>query len=287
MNQTRDLIVAILVLNFSAGQIFSQEDKPAANAGGKPAAKEKGAKPNLDPSALKEFEEKAKAQMAERIVKEAQERAQLKPAVPPQIMVIVEMIEVEHDDFSEYIQENPLTTDASDLRGVVQGWVKAKKAKIRQTLVVAARSGQRAKAEGITEVIYPTEFDPSNIPTTVTLDGDSQAPVTPPNPTAFETRNTGTTLEVDPVLGQDGTTIDLNLSPEWVVHVEDKLQETEYDDKLQTVSQPTFHTTKMTMQVSVTSGGYVFMGTARMADKEKTKTIEDSLLLMFVRADAL
>ncbi|MDC0276709.1 type II and III secretion system protein, partial [Verrucomicrobiales bacterium] len=89
---------------------------------------------------------------------------------------------------------------------------------------VMARSGQRAKIEVIREFIYPTEYDPPEIPnqvgTTGITGGDGSStgtfPVTPATPTAFETRNTGVTLEVDPVLGADNFTIDLNLSPEVV-----------------------------------------------------------------------
>ena len=90
---------------------------------------------------------------------------------------------------------------------------------------VMARSGQRAKIEVIREFIYPTEYDPPEIPNDVgstgggIFGGGGQAaaiPVTPANPTAFETRNTGVTLEVDPVLGADEFTIDLSLSPEVV-----------------------------------------------------------------------
>ncbi len=85
---------------------------------------------------------------------------------------------------------------------------------------VMARSGNRAKIEVIREFIYPTEYDPPEIPNQI---GGGQGggvinfvPVTPATPTAFETRNTGVTLEVDPVLGADEFTIDLNLSPEVV-----------------------------------------------------------------------
>ncbi len=81
---------------------------------------------------------------------------------------------------------------------------------------VTARSGQRAKIEVIREFIYPTEYDPPEIPDRVATGGDGSFPVTPATPTAFETRNTGVTLEVDPVIGADGYTIDLNLVPEVV-----------------------------------------------------------------------
>jgi general secretion pathway protein D len=86
---------------------------------------------------------------------------------------------------------------------------------------VMARSGQRAKIEVIREFIYPTEYDPPEIPNQVGGGGGTGIsinliPVTPANPTAFETRNTGVTMEVDPVLGADEFTIDLSLSPEVV-----------------------------------------------------------------------
>ncbi len=94
---------------------------------------------------------------------------------------------------------------------------------------VTTKSGQRAVIEIIREFRYPTEFDPPQIPQTfgntgggISLTGagtqssTGSFPVTPTTPTAFETRNTGVTLEVEPVVGPDGYTIDLNLVPQVV-----------------------------------------------------------------------
>lgn len=96
---------------------------------------------------------------------------------------------------------------------------------------VVAKSGQRAKIEVIREFIYPSEYDPPEIPDNFGGVGNAGGgggggglggggvqsfPVTPANPAAFETRNVGVTLEVDPVIGADGFTIDLNLNPEVV-----------------------------------------------------------------------
>ncbi len=90
---------------------------------------------------------------------------------------------------------------------------------------VTAKSGQRATVEVIREFLYPTEFDPPEIPQQFGGNigggfagglGQSAAgfPVTPTTPTTFEMRPIGVRLEVDPVLGGDGYTIDLNLAPE-------------------------------------------------------------------------
>src|SRR5207249_9249786 len=90
---------------------------------------------------------------------------------------------------------------------------------------VTTKSGQRAVIEIVREFRYPTQFQPPQIPQT-TGGGNSSGsgmnttiniqPVTPTTPTAFETRNTGVTLEVEPVVGPDGITIDLNLVPQVV-----------------------------------------------------------------------
>ncbi|HEY4282903.1 MAG TPA: Amuc_1098 family type IV pilus outer membrane protein [Chthoniobacterales bacterium] len=86
---------------------------------------------------------------------------------------------------------------------------------------LTTKSGQRAVIEVVREFRYPTQFQPPQIPQTVgstsgSAGGAASIPVTPTTPTAFETRNTGVTLEVEPVVGPDGLTIDLNLVPQVV-----------------------------------------------------------------------
>ncbi|MEM7387347.1 MAG: hypothetical protein AAF514_20605, partial [Verrucomicrobiota bacterium] len=82
---------------------------------------------------------------------------------------------------------------------------------------VVAKSNQSARVEVVREFPYPTEYDPPELPQTVgSTDGGGGFPVTPANPTAFTTRNVGLTLQVDPVIGPDNFTVDLNLTPEFV-----------------------------------------------------------------------
>ncbi|MFK7910368.1 MAG: Amuc_1098 family type IV pilus outer membrane protein [Akkermansiaceae bacterium] len=93
---------------------------------------------------------------------------------------------------------------------------------------VIARSGERATVELIRELIYPTEYEPPELPNSVGIGADNQGnqqfgggaifPVTPANPTAFETRNTGVTLEVEPTVGPNKRFIELSLKPEFVEH---------------------------------------------------------------------
>jgi general secretion pathway protein D len=167
---------------------------------------------------------------------------------------------------------------------------------------VTTKSGQRAVIEIIREFRYPTEFDPPQIPQTFQQPNNVLAgaggggvgsfPVTPTTPTAFETRNTGVTLEVEPVVGPDGYTIDLNLVPQ-VVEFEGFIN---YGSPIQTtatnpitgatttnvitpnvINQPIFSTRKVTTSVSVFDGATVVLGGLIREDVQK---VEDKVPIL-------
>ncbi|MDA7922478.1 hypothetical protein N9B73_12040 [Verrucomicrobiales bacterium] len=200
------------------------------------------------------------------------------------VNIYLEYIEVEHVDFSDWLFENAIESDGTELRNEVQKWIKDGRAEIIESALVAARSGQRAKVESIDEYIYPTEYNPARIPNEVTLKGGAEAPIAATSPTAFETRNLGTTFEVDPVLGSDNHTIDLSLAPEIV-----KLEGIEQWHKKTTDPRflthfPTFYTMKISTQVTSQNGRYAFLGTTRPLEATNPKC-RDPLVLQFVRAD--
>jgi general secretion pathway protein D len=170
---------------------------------------------------------------------------------------------------------------------------------------VTTKSGQRAVIEIVREFRYPTQFEPPQIPQTVgsvttrsdtggiiPLGGASSVPVTPTTPTHFETRNTGVTLEVEPVVGPDGVTIDLNLVPQ-VVEFEGFIN---YGSPIlapsssflntvtgglinspqsvltpNVINQPIFSTRKVTTSVSVWDGQTVVLGGLMREDVQKTE----------------
>lgn len=164
---------------------------------------------------------------------------------------------------------------------------------------VTTRSGNRAVIEIIREFRYPTEFDPPQIPqnfgntgqgggggTGLTVNLPGSFPVTPTTPTAFETRNTGVTLEVEPTVGPDGYTIDLNLVPQ-VVEFEGFINYgspiTSTSINLLTgapvqnvitpnvINQPIFSTRKVTTSVSVFDGSTVVLGGLMREDVQKVQ----------------
>lgn len=178
---------------------------------------------------------------------------------------------------------------------------------------VTTKSGQRAVIEVVVEFRYPTEFEPPRVPNITAVGfvggggivggglGQTTAPgytpVTPTTPTTFETRNTGVTLEVEPTVGSDGETIDLNLSPQ-VVEFDGFVN---YGSPIygpptpifnplppfqligegnpqvltaNTINQPVFDTRKVTTSVSVWDGQTVIIGGLV---REDVQTVQDKV----------
>jgi|UniRef100_UPI0037850C5E general secretion pathway protein D len=104
---------------------------------------------------------------------------------------------------------------------VIRGLSQKKGVDLMSAPSVTTKSGTRATMEVTREFIYPTEFDPPQLPQggggNLQLGGGGgQQIATPTTPTAFEMRRTGVILEAEPTVGADGNTIELTLAPEVV-----------------------------------------------------------------------
>ena len=126
-----------------------------------------------------------------------------------------------------------------------------------------ARSGQRAKTEDQSEFIYPTEIDWSK---------EKEAIV----PAAFETRNVGTILEVDPVIGADDVTIDLNFAFEHhtappTMHAIN-IASPDKGTELTAVQMPEFHCKRITTQITAYDGTTQLIGVWRPTGKPEYQT---------------
>jgi general secretion pathway protein D len=160
---------------------------------------------------------------------------------------------------------------------------------------VTTKSGQRAIIEIVREFRYPTTFTPPQVPsisstTGTTILGGSVVPVvvTPTTPQDWETRNIGVTLEVEPVVGTDRKTVDLNLVPS-VTEFEGFIN---YGSPINAVgvntfagisvsapvvltdniiNQPIFSTRRVNTSVSVWDGQTVVLGGLMREDVQKTE----------------
>ncbi len=95
---------------------------------------------------------------------------------------------------------------AGEEQALLAKLMKLKGADLLSAPKVTTKSAQRAVIEIIRECKYPTEW----------REDDEQKGLW--HPTAFEVRNAGVTLEIEPTLREDGT-IDLQLTPQVVEHL--------------------------------------------------------------------
>lgn len=170
---------------------------------------------------------------------------------------------------------------------------------------VTTKSGNRAVIEIIREFRYPIEFEQPQIPQTfgntgqgslvigggggavnpLAFSSNGSFPVTPTTPTTFETRNTGVTLEVEPVIGPDGASIDMQLAPQVVefegfINYGSPIQTTSTNGLGQTITniitpnvinQPIFSTRKVSTNVTVFDGATVVLGGLVREDVQKVE----------------
>jgi general secretion pathway protein D len=151
---------------------------------------------------------------------------------------------------------------------------------------VTTQSGKRATIEIVREFLYPTQFE---TPKMTASAGTVYAPITPTHPSAFEKKPTGITLEVEPTVGADFYTIELNLAPRVIefdgfinygspVNVSVQyttplltLPSTTFEATPNTINQPVFSVREVTTQVSVYDGQTVVMGGFMREDVQKVQ----------------
>jgi len=158
---------------------------------------------------------------------------------------------------------------------------------------VTTKSGIKATIKVIREFPYPTEFNPPQVPPPATAQqaGGNQASsivvtsgiVTPSTPSAFEKRDLGVSLEVEPQVGADNYTIDLSLSPEVVefdgfVNYGSPIIGPSYNALTgiqpfvitpNVINQPIFSVRKVTTNVSIWDGQTVALGGLIREDVQK------------------
>lgn len=103
------------------------------------------------------------------------------------------------------------------VQGIMRGLNQKKGLDFSSATTLILKSGQRGTAGSTRLIPYPTEFDPPQIPQTITgqqalfndgtvadLPTTGVPPVTPTTPQSFEFKDTGSTLEVEATVGEDG-----------------------------------------------------------------------------------
>ena len=192
--------------------------------------------------------------------------------------------------------------DKGQAQMIMRGLSQKKGADVMTAPSILAKSGESATIEVIREFIYPTEYEPPELPQSVgttsqTADADGGGggaqifPVTPATPTGFETRNTGVTLEIEPTIGENNYSIDLRFAPE-LVEFEGFIN---YGSPIQTLGQdilgnpvsititenriemPVFATRRVTTGLTIYDGYTVAVGGLM---REDVQNVEDSVPIL-------
>lgn len=115
------------------------------------------------------------------------------------------------------------------IEGLLRGLNQKKGADVLAQPMVTTRSGQSASILIVDEFLYPTEYEPPELPQSVGIveminasgqdalvdlgRDPASFPVTPATPTAFEKRDVGITLEILPVADENRQFVDITLNP--------------------------------------------------------------------------
>lgn len=186
----------------------------------------------------------------------------------------------------------------ADITMIMRGLSQKKGTDIMQHPSVVVRPGEKATFFSGRELIYPTEYDPPEIPNSTGRDynnddywGDDDdvgeripiMPMTPAHPTAFETRQLGTVFNVEVTgISEDKSMVDLTLAPELVdfdgfinygtpiflplvsqQDGKDEVTMTKAPDNF--ILQPVFSKRSMTSSVRVLTGNTLVIGALKKA----------------------
>jgi hypothetical protein len=209
----------------------------------------------------------------------------VQPGAPRQFRVSLQFIEVPHTALTEMLASHE--KNGQTLHDKAMALKKSGQGKMIESSMVVSRFGQRATVQSNLEVIFPTEYEPPDLPTI----GGWLPPFTERHPSlrnylSFEPRNTGVTFEVLASTTSNGM-IELRLAPEivtqvrmenWMEHVD------QWGDA--SMRMPIFECLRFTSSITLKPGKFEF--TSALSHKMNAQgPVVQRKVLVFVRADLL
>ncbi len=176
-----------------------------------------------------------------------------------------------------------------------------------EEMTAVTKPGLPMRMGTFTEFIYPTEYDPPELQSPVKKpDGEEGTPSdkpseppaepvaasesgkrTPFSAAAFETRNVGSMVEFDAVLGADGELVDLTFSVDLVDHIGDEIYGTWKDAEAEVIMRmPKFFTIQTKTQTTLMDGKVLLAASISPKD-DRGKPDPKRKALIFIRADVI
>lgn len=180
--------------------------------------------------------------------------------------------------------------NSSDFQMIMRGLDQKKGIDLMANPSVVTRSGQAATVSVVREFIYPTEYEPPELPNRI-LGGVGSTPVTPATPTAFEKRDVGIILEVMPTVSADKRFVEIELNPsitdfDGFVNFGSPINSTGSDElgnptaveiTRNAILMPVFSAQRVKTNVTVADGSTVVLGGMI---QEKIENVEDKTPLL-------
>lgn len=204
-----------------------------------------------------------------------------------QLRVVTECIEVDAALASKIARGIDQVADASSVRRSLDALIASGEARLLDLSHAITTSGQRAHPKSINEIIYPVEFSRPQLPMKVTGPiGPDVDLVVPVSASAFNMREVGFSVAVDPVIAAGGESFEVTLRSERVTKVGDL----SYGAGVSKNDQPLFETLDLSTAVSIANGTTVLAGihsleTARAskaATKEEQDAVRDRRVMVFI-----
>lgn len=133
--------------------------------------------------------------------------------LPDELALSMRMIQVDHFQLCDWLQQRDLITADKELNQAVESWLQDGSAKIIRTLSGEVHKGVQSDLEDIKPLEYPTEYDPGK--RVQTADGKSSQ-LEFSKPTSFEARNVGSSLQS--LFTTDGGGLLMQLNLDRVIH---------------------------------------------------------------------
>jgi hypothetical protein len=203
------------------------------------------------------------------------------------VRVIMQVVEVPHAALTKLTTGE--TLPGREIHERAMKLTESGEAEIVETCVLIVRSGEKALAESIAEVIFPSEYEPPGSDLLPLNKADSNAfrykrAFESSVMTSFETRNTGVTLEIHPTALAGGRMVDLLAYFEMIDRAS-LTTWTEFRDQWgdASVRMPEFDSRKLTSAITLVPG--VFDLWTVFTPKPAAVPAAVTRQLLFVRAD--
>lgn len=136
------------------------------------------------------------------------------PKLPRTVRVHAEFIEMPMATYSELVSKPRSSANNSDLRAKCTELIEQGEARILESLCVNAVPGQNATSESIGEYVYQKDYNTSKQGPPINLNQPSLgAPVSILPPRTFETKNTGSSFEVEAQIDFNDAIVELRVAP--------------------------------------------------------------------------